>query len=201
MLNTAEEWPEDPHLLFEVWMAEAVEKEPSNPNAMCLATVDENAFPSARMVLLKGHDERGFVFYTNEESRKGHDLSVNQHAALCFYWKSLNKQVRIEGPISYVSEEEANMYFQSRHPNSRIGAWASMQSRPLAHRNEFDTRFAEYQAKFENETIIPRPPYWRGFRVEPTHIEFWIEELHRLHRRCVYTPSKTSTWDRQMLYP
>ena len=201
MLNTAEEWPENPHLLFEDWMAEAVQEEVNNPNAMCLATVDENSRPSARMVLLKDHDERGFVFYTNEESRKGHDLSVNQHVALCFYWKSLNKQVRVEGTISYVSDEEADAYFQSRHPNSRIGAWASLQSRPLAHRDEFDTRLAEYQAKFKDETTIPRPSHWRGFRVEPTHIEFWIEELHRLHRRCVYTPDNKGYWNRQMLYP
>ncbi len=201
MYDTASDWPNNPHALFQEWMAEAVDKEINNPNAMCVSTVDADGKPSSRMLLLKGHDENGFVFYTNEESRKGQNLAINKNVALCFYWKSMNRQVRIEGTVSYVSDTESDAYFRSRHPHSRIGAWASHQSRPLKNREEFETRFAEFEAKYPNEDDIPRPPHWRGFRVTPTHIEFWIEELYRLHRRCAFTLDADKKWQKEMLYP
>ena len=199
--NSADEWPTNPHKLFEIWFRDAEKSEPNDPNAMCLATVDKDNFPAARMVLLKGHDERGFVFYTNSESQKGLQLQNNMKAALCFYWKSLKKQIRIQGNVELVSKEEADFYYNSRHRGSQIGAWASKQSRPLSHRDEFEDKIKEYEEKYEDYETIPRPDYWNGYRVKPSQIEFWMDETFRLHRRCVFTLESNETWSKKMLYP
>lgn len=190
----------DPIALFEDWLAEAKDKEPSNHNAMSLATADAKGRPSVRMVLLKSVDARGFVFYTNFESRKGRDLQENQHAALCFYWKSLDRQVRIAGTCAPVGDEEADAYFDSRPRDSRIGAWASAQSRPLEGRWALEKRIAEYTAKFAVGDI-PRPPHWSGFRLAPERIEFWEERPFRLHDRTVYHRTADDGWETEKLYP
>lgn len=193
---------EPPIKKFQSWLSEAETLEINDPNAMNLATCDATGQPRNRIVLLKGLDERGFVFYTNTESRKGRDLADNQRAALCFHWKSLQKQVRIEGSISFVSDDEADAYYNSRHRNSRIGAWASHQSRPMETWDDFDKRFAEYTEKFEGTEDIPRPEYWRGYRLTPHYIEFWVEKAFRLHDRLVYTrENNNQNWQTHMLYP
>ena len=190
---------EDPFTLFDSWFAEAKASEPNDPDAMALATADADGHPSVRMVLLKGHDERGFVFYTNLDSRKGGELAANPSAALLFHWKSLRRQVRIEGPVSAVSEVEANAYFASRGRTSRIGAWASDQSRPLDRRETFVERVAEVGRRFEGEEV-PRPPRWSGFRVTPKAIEFWEDGEHRLHHRRLFTRNG-DRWSEGLLYP
>lgn len=199
--NSADEWPNDPHKLFDLWMRDATKSEQNDPNAMCLATIDADQNPDARMVLLKDHDERGFVFYTNSESQKGTQLENHMAAALCFYWKSLKKQIRIKGHVEIIDASEADAYFNSRHRGSRIGAWASKQSRPLSHRDEFEKQLIKYEEKFEGQDNIPRPEYWNGYRVKPEKIEFWMDETHRLHRRCVFTKDQNGAWSKQMLYP
>ena len=161
----------DPHSLFENWLAEAQASEPNDPNAMAVATVGADGQPSVRMVLLKGHDERGFVFYTNYESRKAAELLATPRAALLFHWKSLRRQIRIEGPIEPVSDAEGDAYFATRHRDSQLGAWASDQSRPLPSRALFEARFAEMESRFADGNV-PRPPHWSGFRVMPERIEF-----------------------------
>jgi pyridoxamine 5'-phosphate oxidase len=198
--NNTNDWPENPHQLFNLWFRDATLTEINDPNAMSLATVTSDLRPSNRMVLLKNHDERGFVFYTNSESKKGTQLSQNMNAALCFHWKSLKKQVRVEGSVAFVSDTEADDYFNSRHRSSRIGAWASKQSRPLADRQEFEAQVAHFEDKFKTIDNPPRPPHWRGYRVIPAQIEFWMEEQFRLHRRCLYT-RKNNAWEKQMLFP
>lgn len=192
--------PPDPYDLFQTWMSEAEKAEINNPNAMALATANKDGQPSVRMILLKGIDERGFVFYTNADSNKGQQLAENGKAALCFYWKSLGKQVRVEGPVEGVSDEEADAYFASRHRSSRIGAWASKQSRPLNSYDELEKLVGEYEEKFEGQDDIPRPDYWNGYRVKPNFIEFWIEGEHRLHRRYRYE-LEGQNWVIKMLYP
>lgn len=189
----------DPHALFEAWLAEARTAEPNNPGAMTLATVGADGRPSARMVLLKGHDERGFIFYTNLESRKGTELAQFPWAALCIHWKSLRRQVRIEGATEPVSKAEADAYFVTRSRDSQLGAWASDQSRPLASRDLFEARYDSAKARFQGRDV-PRPPYWSGFRVVPHMIEFWTDRAHRLHERRLFSLGE-SGWTENLLYP
>ncbi|MCK8784623.1 pyridoxamine 5'-phosphate oxidase [Roseomonas sp. NAR14] len=191
--------PGDPLALFEAWMAEAAAGEPNDPNAMCLATVDAEGRPSARMVLLKGLDARGFVFYTNLESRKGEELAANPNAALCFHWKSLRRQVRIEGPVEAVTPDEADAYYASRPRGSRIGAWASRQSRPLTSRAELEAAVAEMEARFPEESV-PRPAHWSGFRLLPQRLEFWRDMPFRLHERQVFH-RLAAGWRTEVLFP
>ncbi|MAX00126.1 MAG: pyridoxamine 5'-phosphate oxidase [Sphingomonas sp.] len=189
----------DPFSLFADWYAEARASEPNDSNAMALATADAEGHPSVRMVLLKGHGPDGFVFYTNRESRKAAELAENAHAALLFHWKSLRRQIRIQGPVSLVSDAESDAYFASRSRDSQLGAWASDQSRPLDERATFEKRFEEVKARFEGGDV-PRPPHWGGYRVTPVRIEFWLDREHRLHERRVFTRTD-SGWDMGMLYP
>jgi pyridoxamine 5'-phosphate oxidase len=190
---------DDPLALFDAWFAEARASEPNDPEAVALATADAGGRPAVRMVLLKGHDERGFVFYTNEQSRKGDDLAANPQAALLFHWKSLRRQVRIEGAVSRVGAAEADAYFATRGRDSRLGAWASDQSRPRAGRAPFMDRFEHEKARFEGGDV-PRPPHWGGYRVAPRSIEFWSDGAHRLHERRLFT-ARDGGWDEGLLYP
>jgi pyridoxamine 5'-phosphate oxidase len=191
----------EPFALFEEWFAEAGRSEPNDPNAMSLATVDADGLPDVRMVLLKGVDERGFVFYSNEESAKGRQLAAVPKAAALFHWKSLRRQIRLRGAVSFVSDGEADAYFDSRPRDSRIGAWASEQSRPLESRFALEKAIARYGAKF-GVGAVPRPPYWRGFRLDPIAVEFWRDRPFRLHDRLSFTrESAGAPWSRQHLYP
>ena len=190
---------EDPIALFNAWYAEARETEINDSNAVALATADADGRPSVRMVLLKGHGPDGFVIYTNRESRKAGELAVNRHAALLFHWKSLRRQVRIEGSVSLVSDAESDAYFASRGRDSQLGAWASDQSRPLDSRDTFENRFAEMQARFEGGDV-PRPPHWGGYRIAPDRIELWQDRAHRLHERRLFT-RETGTWTEGLLFP
>jgi pyridoxamine 5'-phosphate oxidase len=189
----------DPFQLFADWFAEARQSEINDPDAMALATATPDGRPSVRMVLLKGHGPDGFVFYTNLDSRKGAELAANGHAALLFHWKTLRRQVRIEGPIDAVSDKVADAYFSTRSRDSRLGAWASYQSRPLEERATFEHRFEDMTRKFEGQPV-PRPPRWSGFQVSPKSFEFWSDRAHRLHERRVFTPSN-SGWREGFLYP
>ncbi len=189
----------DPLVLFHKWMAEAEAHEPNDPNAMALATADAEGRPSVRMVLLKGVDEAGFVFFTNLESRKGRELAANPHAALCLHWKSLKRQIRAEGDITPVSDEEADAYFATRARASQIGAWASVQSRPLTGRFELEKRVGEFAARF-GLGKVPRPPHWSGFRLAPRRIEFWHDRPFRLHDRFAYV-CEEGAWRLEHLYP
>lgn len=189
----------DPYALFAAWMAEATKTEPNDPNAVCLATTTPEGRPSARMVLLKGVDPRGFVFYTNLESRKGRELAANPEAALCFHWKTLARSVRVEGAVEPVSAAEADAYYATRARGSRIGAWASRQSRPLEGRFALEKAVAEYTLKF-GLGEIPRPEFWSGFRVLPRRIEFWRDMPFRLHDRQVFHAAGEG-WRIEALYP
>ena len=190
----------DPLALFEAWFAEACEAEPNDANAMALATATPDGRPSARMVLLKEHGERGFVFYTNAESRKGEEIRANPQAALLFHWKSLRRQVRIEGPLSEVTAAEADAYFASRHPDSRLGSAASDQSRPLGSRATYLARVEALRARHP-DGAVPRPPHWTGFRLVPDAIEFWIDRDHRLHERRRFVRAGDGGWTSTLLYP
>jgi pyridoxamine 5'-phosphate oxidase len=190
----------NPHELFEAWFAEARAKEPDDAEAMALATADSEARPSVRMVLLKGHDARGFAFYTNAESRKGLEIAANPRAALLFHWKSLRRQVRIEGPIEATDAAEADAYFATRSRDARIGAWASDQSRPLESRAAFEARYEALVAEF-GAGEVARPPYWRGYRVVPERIEFWTDRPHRLHERRLFERGPARDWTESLLYP
>ncbi len=189
----------DPFALFDEWFAEARASEPNDPEAMALATADSDGRPSVRMVLLKGHGPQGFVFYTNQRSRKGEELLENPHAALLFHWKSLRRQVRIEGTVSIVAREEADAYFASRGRDSQLGAWASDQSSSLPSRAEFEQRYDQMRAKFDG-LEVPRPPYWGGYRVTPQAMEFWSDRPHRLHERRLFSHGAEG-WTEGLLYP
>jgi pyridoxamine 5'-phosphate oxidase len=188
----------EPFSLFEEWFAEAKEREINDPNAMALATVEAQGLPNIRMVLLKGVDS-GFVFYTNEESAKGRELAASGKAALLFHWKSLRRQVRVRGTVAEVSDAEADAYFASRPRDSRIGAWASQQSRPLESRFALEKAVAFYAAKYAIGDI-PRPPYWKGYRVTPEAVEFWADRPFRLHDRVAFTRAAEG-WRKERLYP
>lgn len=189
----------DPIQMFKDWLCEAEKSEAVNPTAVALATADAGGAPSVRMVLLKDVDEEGFVFYTNSESRKGLELAENPRASLCFYWKSLLREVRVDGPVSKVSDAEADAYFASRARASQIGAWASKQSRPMQGRFDLEKNVAEYTAKF-HVGKVSRPPYWEGYRIQAEHIEFWRERRFRLHDRVMYNRSDHG-WTSQRLFP
>ena len=192
---------EDPLTLFAAWMEEAVRAEPADPNAMALATVDSAGLPDVRMVLLKGFDARGFVFYTNLTSRKGEELAANPQAALLFHWKSLTRQVRLRGLVEPVSEAEADAYFASRPRGAQIGAWASKQSAPLEDRFALEKAVARFAAKYAIGTV-PRPPHWSGFRVVPLLIEFWHDRPFRLHQRVEFRRATVDApWAKTGLYP
>jgi pyridoxamine 5'-phosphate oxidase len=188
-----------PFALFDEWFAEAREKELNDPNAMALATAGPDGQPHMRMVLLKGHSPRGFVFYTNDESDKGEQLRENPRAALLFHWKTLRRQVRIEGAVERVADGEADAYFASRSRDSQLGAWASDQSRPLDLRATFESRFNEMARRFEGEEV-PRPRHWGGYRVVPERMEFWRDRPHRLHERRLFT-REGDGWTEGLLYP
>ena len=191
----------EPFALFSQWFADAEKSEPNDPNAMALATVDAEGLPDVRMVLLKGLDRRGFVFYTNTQSAKGEELGANAKAALLFPWKSLRRQVRIRGPVERVTDAEADAYFATRPRGSRIGAWASQQSRPLESRFALEKAVASYTAKFAIGEI-PRPAHWTGFRILPVQIEFWHDRPFRLHDRLVFRRAgQDENWSRARLYP
>ncbi|ULR43267.1 pyridoxamine 5'-phosphate oxidase [Rhizobium sp. K102] len=191
----------EPFKLFAEWLKEAEASEPNDPNAVALATVDEDGLPNVRMVLLKGFDDDGFVFYTNFESRKGQEILGQRKAAMCFHWKSLRRQVRLRGPVEIVSDAEADAYFKTRARGSRIGAWASRQSRPLESRFALEKAVAEYTARYALGDI-PRPAHWSGFRIRPTTIEFWKDQAFRLHDRIEFRrPTPVGAWEKVRMYP
>jgi pyridoxamine 5'-phosphate oxidase len=189
----------DPFQLFDQWLAEARVGEPNDPEAMAIATSTRDGRPSVRIVLLKGHGPDGFVFYTNEQSAKGEQLAANPSASLLFHWKSLRRQVRVEGPVERVGDQQADAYFASRARDSQLGAWASDQSRPLNSRAIFEQRFEEVRRRYEGADV-PRPPHWGGYRVVPERIEFWSDRPHRLHERRLFVRDGDS-WNEGLLYP
>ena len=189
----------EPYSLFGAWLADAQKSEPNDPNAVALATVDPAGLPNVRMVLLKGFDERGFVFYTNFESQKGQEILSSHKAAMCFHWKSLRRQVRIRGDVEVVTEEEADAYYATRPRGSRIGAWASKQSRPLEGRFALEKAVAEYTARYSIGEI-PRPAHWSGFRIKPVSLEFWHDRPFRLHDRMEFRRADDG-WQKVRMYP
>lgn len=201
-LNEAE-LPATPFSLFKMWFDEAVQSKVLEPNAMCLSTVDKNGRPSGRFVLLKGLDDRGFVFYTNYESRKAEDIAANPHASLTFWWGDLERSVRVEGRVEKVAQEESEAYYWSRPRGSQMGAWASNQSRPIGSRELLDTQMEGVKERFKDESaVIPKPPHWGGYRVVPERIEFWKGRQSRFHDRIEYRrEGEAAEWTRRRLQP
>ncbi|MBN9061084.1 MAG: pyridoxamine 5'-phosphate oxidase [Rhizobiales bacterium 65-9] len=192
---------DDPFTLFAAWFPEAERSEPNDPNGMAVATADADGLPNLRMVLMKEWDRDGFVFYTNTESQKGRELAANMQAAGLFHWKSLRRQVRFRGPVSLVSDAQSDAYFESRPRDSRIGAWASQQSRPLESRFALEKAVAFHAAKYA-VGAVPRPPYWKGFRIAPLSFEFWRDRPFRLHERLIFTRAAPGApWEKTRFYP
>jgi len=191
----------DPMELFKTWMDEAKKTELNDPNALALGTSDQYNFPSVRMVLLKDFNKDGFVFYTNLNSQKGQELKNNPKAAMCFHWKSLLRQVRINGKVQKVSDEIADEYYNTRGYESRIGAWASKQSSPLLNRDELLQSIKEYKKKYNNKNEVPRPNHWSGWNLTPTSIEFWLDGDNRIHERLRYIKDEASNWKKLLLSP
>ena len=192
---------DNPIDLFEDWFNEAKKTEINDPNALALATVGKNGIPSVRMVLLKDFNEKGFVFYTNLNSRKSNEIKSNPNTAMCFHWKSLLRQVRIAGKLSKVSDADADNYYNSRSYGSRIGAWASNQSSILKSRDELLNSIEEFKRKYSNEKNIPRPKYWSGWNLYPTEIEFWLDGKDRIHERLLYSRKDNNMWEKNLLSP
>ena len=192
---------DDPIQLFKVWMDEAKKTEPNDPNAVALATSNDNNFPSVRMVLLKDFDKNGFVFYTNLNSQKGNELKNNPQVAMCFHWKSLLRQIRVSGLVSLVEDKVADEYYNSRGYESRIGAWASKQSKELISRDELEKAIQKYKNKYTDQTKVPRPNHWSGWNLSPTSIEFWLDGDSRIHERLKYTKSRNGKWIKSLLSP
>ena len=191
---------ENPYNLFKIWMKEAEKSEINDPNALSVATVDSAGQPDNRMVLLKGLTEEGFVFYTNLESKKGKDLKANPKASMCFHWKSLQRQVRIQGSVALVDNQTADEYYNSRAYESRIGAWASTQSEVMQSRDEFEKKVEEFKKKYPDPNNVPRPSYWSGWLLSPYKIEFWMDVKNRLHQRLCYSKIGNA-WHQEILYP
>ena len=192
---------EDPILLFNEWMEEAKKTEPNDPNAVSLATSNKKNIPSVRMVLLKDFNENGFIFYTNLNSQKGNELKENPYAAMCFHWKSLLRQIRIVGKISLVADEVADKYYSSRAYDSRIGAWASNQSKELKTRDQLIKSIQEYKKKYRDKTNVPRPSHWSGWNLSPESIEFWLDGENRIHERLKYSKNNSGKWIKSLLSP
>ena len=191
---------DNPIELFKKWFSKAEESEINDPNAVAIATSNKNNQPNVRMVLLKGLSDKGFVFYTNFNSKKGNDLKNNPNASMCFHWKSLRRQVRVTGKVAVVKNDEADKYFRSRKYGSKISAWASSQSEQMKNRDEFLNKIKEYEKKYPKEKDVPRPPHWSGWRVFPNEIEFWLELDNRSHQRLIYK-KENGKWIKEMLYP
>ena len=192
---------DDPIELFKVWMDEAKKSEPNDPNALSLATSNKDNLPSVRMVLLKEFSQKGFVFYTNLNSQKGNELKENPNAAMCFHWKSLLRQIRISGKITQVEDSVADQYYNSRGYDSRIGAWASKQSKELKNRDELENSIKEFKKKFKDKNNVPRPDHWSGWNLSPIRIEFWLDGDNRIHERLNYTIDKSGNWIKSLLSP
>ena len=192
---------DDPVQLFKVWMDEAQKTEPNDPNALSLATANKENYPSVRMVLLKGFNQNGFVFYTNLNSQKGNELKENPNAAMCFHWKSLLRQIRIKGKVALVSDEIADQYYNTRGYESRIGAWASKQSQELDNRDELINSIKDYKQKYNDQDNVPRPSHWSGWNLSPSSIEFWLDGDSRIHERLKYTRNKSGNWVKSLLSP
>ena len=192
---------DDPIQLFKIWMDEAKKSEPNDPNALSLATSNNDNIPSVRMVLLKEFNQNGFVFYTNLNSQKGNELKENPKAAMCFHWKSLLRQIRISGTVTQVEDKVADQYYNSRGYESRIGAWASKQSNELVNRDELINSIKEYKQKYNDENNVPRPSHWSGWNLSPSSIEFWLDGDSRIHERLKYTIDKNGNWIKSLLSP
>ena len=192
---------DDPIQLFDNWMEEAKKTEPNDPNAVALATSNKNNFPSVRMVLLKDFNQNGFIFYTNLESQKGNDLKENPKVAMCFHWKSLLRQVRVNGTVSLVPDKVADEYYNSRSYESRIGAWASKQSKELKDRDQLNRSIEDFKKKYFDKTNVPRPNYWSGWNLSPSSIEFWLDGDNRIHERLKYTKNFEGQWTQSILSP
>jgi pyridoxamine 5'-phosphate oxidase len=199
-LNVCFQDEANPIDLFKKWLTDAEKSEINDPNALSVATSSSNGIPSVRMVLLKGLSNKGFVFYTNFNSKKGNDLKNNPNASMCFHWKSLRRQVRVSGNVSVIENNEADKYFNSRDYGSRIAAWASTQSKVMKNRDDFLNKVKEYEKKFPDKNNVPRPPHWSGWRVNPDQIEFWLEVKNRTHERLNYI-LKEGIWIKEILYP